>query len=147
MQRLEVSGAVRPIYESLGVKRLKHVRATIVAATKQHVLHILGLCLEPSFLPDGATARGGPRPPLQYASKSLDSLLYLSIRLYPSFSDPWTRHPAISFLVFLFVLLRTAFRTASFLGLHSFYMPKPSYSLAFNKVWSLRYPIFSAHAP
>jgi len=27
MQRLEVSGAVRPIYGSLGVKRLKHVRA------------------------------------------------------------------------------------------------------------------------
>ena len=27
-----------------------------------------------SFLPDGATARGGPWPPLQYASKPLDSL-------------------------------------------------------------------------
>ena len=40
--------------------------------------------------------------------------LSLSIRLYPSFSGPWTRHPAISFLVFLFVLLHTAFRTASF---------------------------------
>ena len=55
--------------------------------------------------PDGATARGGPWPPLQYASRSLGSLLYLSTRLYPSFSGPWTRHPAISFLVFLFVLL------------------------------------------
>ena len=88
------------------------------------------------YPPDGATARGGPWPPLQYASRSLGSLLYLSIRLYPSFSGPWTRHPAISFLVFLFVLLHTAFRTASFWdcgALHSFYMPKPSYSLAFNK--------------
>ena len=66
---------------------------------------------------DGATARGGPWPPLQYASRSLGSLLYLSIRLYPSFSGPWTRHPAISFLVFIFVLLHTAFRTASFFGI------------------------------
>ena len=83
----------------------------------------------------GATARGGPWPPLQYASRSLGPLLCLSIRLYPSFSGPWTRHPAISFLVFLFVLLHTTFRTASFFGgvLHSFYIPKPSYSLAFNK--------------
>ena len=70
-----------------------------------------------SSLPVGATARGGPWPPLQYASRSLGSLLCLSIRLYPYFSGPWTRHPAISFLVFLFVMLHTAFRTASFLGL------------------------------
>ena len=63
---------------------------------------------------DGATAWGGPWPPLQYASRSLGSLLYISTRLYPSFSGPWTRHPAISFLVFLFVFLHTAFRTASF---------------------------------
>src|SRR5215469_7613129 len=84
----------------------------------------------------GATARGGPWPPLQYASKLLDPLLYLSIHLFPSFSGPWPRHPAISFSVFLFVLLHTAFRTASFWVcgvLHSFYMTKPSYSLAFNK--------------
>jgi len=67
--------------------------------------------------PDGATARGGPWPPLQYASRPLDSLLCLAIRLHPSFSGPWTRHPAISFLVFLFVLLHTVFRTTSFLGL------------------------------
>jgi len=67
--------------------------------------------------PDGATARGGPWPPLKYASRSLGSLLSLSILLYPSFSGPWTRQPAISFLVFLFVLLRTAFRTASFFGI------------------------------
>ena len=65
----------------------------------------------------GATARGGPWPSLQYASRSLGPFLCLSIRLYPSFSGPWTRHPGISFLVFLFVLLHTAFRTASFLGL------------------------------
>ena len=65
----------------------------------------------------GATARGGPWPPLQYASKPLDPLLCLSIRLFPSFSGPWTRHPSISFLVFLFVLLHTAFRATSFLGL------------------------------
>jgi hypothetical protein len=36
----------------------------------------------------GATARGGPWPPFQYASKPLDPLLYLSIRLFPSFSGP-----------------------------------------------------------
>ena len=65
---------------------------------------------------DGATARGGPWPPLQYASKPLNPLLCLSIHLFPSFSGPWTRHPAISFLVFLFVLLHTAFHT-SFIGL------------------------------
>ena len=68
------------------------------------------------FLPDGATAQGGPWPPLQYAFKPLDSLLCLSICLHPSFSCPWTHHPAILFLVFLFVLLHTAFHT-SILGL------------------------------
>ena len=86
--------------------------------------------------PDGATARGGPWPPLQYASRPLDSLLCLSSRLHPSFSGPWTLHPAISFLVYLFVLLHTAFHTSFFWDcsvLHSFYMTKPSYSLAFNK--------------
>ena len=67
--------------------------------------------------PDGATARGAPWPPLQCASKPLNSLLCLSIHLNPSSSGPWTRHPAISFLVFLFVLLHTAFRTTSFLEL------------------------------
>jgi len=66
--------------------------------------------------PDGATARGGPWPPLQCASKPLDSLLCLSIHLNPSSSGPWTHHTATSFLVFLFVLLHTAFRT-SFLEL------------------------------
>src|SRR5215469_8145962 len=65
----------------------------------------------------GATAQGGPWPPLHYASKLLDPLLYLSIHLFPSFSGLWPCHPAISFSVFLFVLLHTAFRTASFLGL------------------------------
>jgi len=69
------------------------------------------------FFFGGATARGGPWPPLQYASKPLDPSLCLSIRLFPSFSGPWTRHPAISFLVFLFVLLHTAFRTIYFFGI------------------------------
>ena len=67
------------------------------------------------FFFNGATARGGRWPPLQYASKPLDSLLCLFIHLFPSFSGPWTRHPAISFLVFLFVLLHTVFRTISYL--------------------------------
>ena len=66
------------------------------------------------FFFGGPTARSGPWPPLQYASKPLDPLLYLSIRLFPSFSGPWTHHPAISFLIFLFVLLHTAFRTSFF---------------------------------
>ena len=66
---------------------------------------------------DGATARGWPWPPIQYASKPLDPLLCLSIRLFPSFSGLWSHHPAISFLVFLFILLHTAFRTTSFLEL------------------------------
>jgi len=48
------------------------------------------------FFFGGATARGGPWAPLQYASKPLDPLLYLSIRLFPSFSDPWTRSPSSS---------------------------------------------------
>ena len=65
------------------------------------------------FFFNGATTRGEPWPPLQYASKPLDSLLCLSIRLIPSFSGPWTRHPAISFLAFLFVFLHTAFRQLS----------------------------------
>jgi len=38
------------------------------------------------FFFDGATARGGPWPPLQYTSKPLDHLLCPSIRLFPSFS-------------------------------------------------------------
>jgi hypothetical protein len=33
----------------------------------------------------GATARGGPWPPSQYAPKPLDHLIYLSIRLFPIF--------------------------------------------------------------
>jgi hypothetical protein len=63
MQRLEVSGAVRPIYGSLGVKRLnshvkkarhatyvnvilRRIRVTIVAVQKEQVLHIiLSMCL------------------------------------------------------------------------------------------------------
>ena len=67
---------------------------------------------KPEVFFGGATAQGGPWPPLQYASRPLDPLLCLSIRLFPSFWGPWTRHPTISFLVFLFVLLHTAFRTS-----------------------------------
>ena len=47
--------------------------------------------------PHGATARGGPWPPLQCASRPLDYLLCLSSHLNPSSSGPWTRHPATSF--------------------------------------------------
>ena len=47
------------------------------------------------FFFDGTTARGGPSPLLQYTSKLLDPLLCFSIHLFPSFSGPWTRHPAI----------------------------------------------------
>jgi hypothetical protein len=36
----------------------------------------------------GATARGGPWPPFQYASKPLDPLLCPSIRLFTSSSGP-----------------------------------------------------------
>ena len=117
------------------------------------------------FFFGGATARGGPWPPLQYASRPLDPLLYLSIRLFPSFSGPWTRHRAISFLVFLFVLLHTAFRT-SFLELQClvyylcdqaivlfpFYEPPPLLIIAsnssFRRISIIRFPslvhIFSA---
>src|SRR5215510_4323778 len=59
-----------------------------------------------------------PWPPLQCASSVLDSLLCLSIHSHPSFSGPWTRHPANSFLVFLFVLLHKAFHTSCW-GLQS----------------------------
>jgi len=36
MQRLEVSGAVRPIYGSLGVKRLIHIGPSEHHAQKKH---------------------------------------------------------------------------------------------------------------
>ena len=60
------------------------------------------------FYFDGTTVQGGPWPPLQYASKPLDPLFCLSIRLFPSFLGSWTHHPAISFLVFLFVFFGIA---------------------------------------
>ena len=88
----------------------------------------------------GATVRGGPWPPLQYASRSLGPLLCLSIRLYPSFSGPWTRHPAISHLVFLFVLLHTAFRTASFLGLLCLAFFLYAQATLKNKIYIYLYP-------
>jgi hypothetical protein len=36
----------------------------------------------------GATARGGPWPPLQYISKPLDPPLYPTTRLFPTFLGP-----------------------------------------------------------
>ena len=90
-----------------------HCFVSLLSPETPHFFFYSGLF----FFFGGATARGGPWPPLQYASKPLDPLLYLSIRLFPSFSGPWTRHPAISFLVFLFVLLHIAFRTTFFLEL------------------------------
>ena len=71
----------------------------------------------PSFVPNGTTARGGPWPPLQHTSKLLGFLLCRSIRWHPSFWGPWTRHPTISFLVFLFVLSHTAWNPV-----HSFHI-------------------------
>ena len=47
MKGLEVSGAVRLIYKSLGVRGLRRVRATSVAVGKQKVLHILSVWLLP----------------------------------------------------------------------------------------------------
>jgi hypothetical protein len=70
--------------------------------TKNSVIYSLGFV--GVFFFYGATARGGPWPPFQSACKPLDPLLYFSIRLFPSFSGPQTRHPAISFLVFLCVV-------------------------------------------
>ena len=96
---------------------------TIIRCMSTLILNPRSLWSPPPY---GATVRGGLWPLLQYASRSLGSLLYLCLRLYPSFSGPWTRHPAISFLVFLFVLLHTAFRTAPFLGLRCF---------AFFSIW------------
>ena len=59
------------------------------ATTGRHFRKTTAWCLVTSSSV-GATGRGGPWPPLQYASRSLGPLLCLSIRLYPSFSGPWT---------------------------------------------------------
>ena len=54
MQRLEVSGAVRPIYGSLGVKRLTYIGATKLGSYPEldpwTIIHILGFII-PNFLP------------------------------------------------------------------------------------------------
>jgi hypothetical protein len=94
----------------------RHVSAYLSGHLQVIIYMSLEEDIQRKFFFGGTTARGGPWPPLQYAFKPLDPTLCLSIRLFPSFSGPWTRHPAISFLVFLFVLLHTAFRT-SFLEL------------------------------
>ena len=44
MQRLEVSGVVRPIYGSLGVKRLIEHREVIAVCSEIHVKHINTPC-------------------------------------------------------------------------------------------------------
>ena len=44
MQRLEVSGAVRPIYGSLDVKRLMLYREIIAVCSQIHTKHINTLC-------------------------------------------------------------------------------------------------------
>ena len=87
--------------------------------------------------PDGATARDGPWPPLQYASRPLGSMLSLSPFVYthlsqvhghliqPSHSWSSSSSCCIQLSVHLF------FWDCGVL--HSFYMTKPSYSLAFNK--------------
>ena len=43
MERLEVSGAVRPLYESLGVKRLIYVKHNYLMCTRLHVSFVTGL--------------------------------------------------------------------------------------------------------
>jgi hypothetical protein len=67
-------------------------------------------------------------------------LPYFCIRLFPSFSGPQTRHPAISFLVFLCVLLHTAFHTTSTYSLLPYILesnPHPFYSFRGlkNQMW------------
>ena len=50
MQRLEVSVAVRPIYRSLGVKRLDiHIPSTAIASYKINVVCFLLFLGEPQF--------------------------------------------------------------------------------------------------
>ena len=54
-----------------------------------HILHVCRIMVNDNFINfviflfDGATGRGGPWPPLQYASKPLDPLLSLSLSLFP----------------------------------------------------------------
>ena len=70
-------------------------------------------------------------------SLSIPFSLSLSVRLFPSFSGPWTCNPAISFFCLPLRLVAYSFPYIFFFWdcgvLHSFYMTKPSYSLAFNK--------------
>ena len=40
MQRLEVSGAVRPIYGSLGFKRLNPICHLLILLGAHHILHV-----------------------------------------------------------------------------------------------------------
>jgi hypothetical protein len=67
---------------------LKSVQISSETQLAYYLLKLLLLLLLLLLLFYGATARGRPWPPFQYASKPLDPLLYLSIRLFPSFSCP-----------------------------------------------------------
>ena len=96
------------------------------------------------FLFGGSAARGGPRPLLKYASRLLDPLLCLSIRLLLGFSvrghviQP--SHFSSSFSscrIQLYVQLFWNFSV-----LHSFYVNKPSYSLPFNEPDNIPPPLF-----
>ena len=52
MQRLEVSGAVRPIYESLGVKQLMLTRVVlIITRLLNHVTYVTYARADPSLRP------------------------------------------------------------------------------------------------
>ena len=68
MQRLEVSGVVRPIYGSLGVKRLKYKcsNISIEMAVSKHILQIKMEGTEHSYM-----QRTGAKPTLPSAVNSL----------------------------------------------------------------------------
>jgi heme/copper-type cytochrome/quinol oxidase subunit 3 len=61
------------------------LREVVMAAIYSHTFFFFFFFF---FFFYSATARGKPWPPLQYVSKPLDPLLYLSLRLVPSFSGP-----------------------------------------------------------
>jgi hypothetical protein len=87
--------------------------------------------------PDGAVARSGPWPPLQCASRPLDSLFCLSIHLFkPIFLR--SMDTSSSHLIFWPSSSSCCIQLSVHLFwncgvLHSFYVTKPPYSLAFNE--------------
>ena len=88
------------------------------------------------FFFGGATAWGGPWPPLQYASRPLDPLL-VSPFVYPHLSQ--VRGHVIQPSHFWSSSLSCCIKLSvqhlfwNCGVLHSFYVTKPSYSLAFNE--------------